>query len=612
MTITKRSGFVFVMALAFAGCAERALDLPEPAGAAPDFGGDLSANPFDMRAPDLRTHIFDMRSADMNSADMNSADMNSADMNSNTADLNIPDLRSPPDLRVNTDLACRPGSCGAAQVALCTLGERCCSNIDCATNACDAFSQLCISDPCQDHIRDGAETDVDCGGGICPRCAARAACRVDDDCALFGGCDSLAHTCVDSDCDDHHMDVVETDVDCGGGGCNLCALGQRCLSHFDCSSNNCLNHVCVQFPCADGVKNFGESDIDCGAVCQRCALGKSCNGAYDCASNACDPGTHTCVASHCGDLISDGDETDIDCGGNLCAACAVGKRCLVSRDCAAGACDGQSRTCVADHCHDHRLDGDESDIDCGGPSCATCALYHSCQDDGDCASQHCDPLSHLCVRASCVDGVLDGNESAVDCGGECAPCGLEIACRIDEDCASQACDGIGLTCVSDQCADHRQEVYESDVDCGSVMAYMSVCPPCTLGKHCAGDWSCASEACDASNQCQVPRCVDGVKDGDESDVDCGGGSFRGSSACPRCVLGQKCATQYDCASLACDGLSATCVSDHCTDHAIDGDETDVDCGGPTCTARCAESKFCHSDSDCVSGLHCSGSPPACY
>jgi hypothetical protein len=44
--------------------------------------------------------------------------------------------------------------------------------------------------------------------------------------------------------------------------------------------------------------------------------------------------------SHCTDAILDGDETDIDCGGSSCLKCASGKTCLVSTDCVSGTCNG--------------------------------------------------------------------------------------------------------------------------------------------------------------------------------------------------------------------------------------------------------------------------------
>jgi hypothetical protein len=40
--------------------------------------------------------------------------------------------------------------------------------------------------------------------------------------------------------------------------------------------------------------------------------------------------------------------------------------------------------------------------------------------------------------------------------------------------------------------------------------------------------------------------------------------------------------------------------DHCTDTALDGDETDTDCGGPTCTTRCANTQSCAVNTDCAS------------
>jgi hypothetical protein len=41
---------------------------------------------------------------------------------------------------------------------------------------------------CMDAIKDGAETDVDCGGPACPTCATGKLCAVDADCT--------SNTCV--------------------------------------------------------------------------------------------------------------------------------------------------------------------------------------------------------------------------------------------------------------------------------------------------------------------------------------------------------------------------------------------------------------------------------
>ena len=43
------------------------------------------------------------------------------------------------------------------------------------------------------------------------------------------------------------------------------------------------------------------------------------------------------------------------------------------------------------------------------------------------------------MSASCTDGVMNGDESAIDCGGSCVACALNVACRSAIDCASGLC-----------------------------------------------------------------------------------------------------------------------------------------------------------------------------
>jgi hypothetical protein len=61
----------------------------------------------------------------------------------------------------------------------------------------------------------------------------------------------------------------------------------------------------------------------------------------------------------------------------------------------------------------------------------------------------------------------------------------------------------------------------------------------------------------------VQSCTNGVKDGEETDVDCGG------IACPACANGKACSLRRDCASLVC--LSQTCTGDiGCADGTREG------------------------------------------
>ncbi len=89
------------------------------------------------------------------------------------------------------------------------------------------------------------------------------------------------------------------------------------------------------------------------------------------------PSTGACAWPHCSDFVRDTSETDVDCGGGTCAACGLGRGCHVGSDCASGWCNPVANSCVADHCHDVRQDSDEDGIDCGG-SCARACPVHTC------------------------------------------------------------------------------------------------------------------------------------------------------------------------------------------------------------------------------------------
>ncbi|WP_437836422.1 hypothetical protein [Sorangium sp. So ce1153] len=78
--------------------------------------------------------------------------------------------------------------------------------------------------------------------------------------------------------------------------------------------------------------------------------------------------------------------------------------------------------------------------------------------------------------------------------------------------------------------------------------------------------------------CKAPTCDDGVKNGDETGVDCSGG-------CPRrCPDGRGCKSGKDCASGVC--WAGACEPPTCKDGVDNGDELGVDCGGKGCDAAC--------------------------
>src|SRR5262245_26199617 len=70
-------------------------------------------------------------------------------------------------------------------------------------------------------------------------------------------------------------------------------------------------------------------------------------------------------------------------------------------------------------CTNRKLDGDETDVDCGG-SCPVCPPGNICKVDGDCQSKTC--VGGFCDQLHCADNMKNGSESDIDCGGGCLPC----------------------------------------------------------------------------------------------------------------------------------------------------------------------------------------------
>jgi len=177
---------------------------------------------------------------------------------------------------------------------------------------------------------DHSDNGVQCGGGVCPQCVDGKICSDDSDCTSdqcyldtyfnngYQYWDDDGHC---ADCDNDVKDGGETDVDCGGlpssANCTKCAIHKDCKTYMDCVDFPVgIAHVecdtvteldaamraaadpaiglgdpgwCAS--CVDGVKNIDEVDVDCGGiVCPKCANGKICGDNNDCVSSQCHGG----------------------------------------------------------------------------------------------------------------------------------------------------------------------------------------------------------------------------------------------------------------------------------------------------------------------------------
>lgn len=82
------------------------------------------------------------------------------------------------------------------------------------------------------------------------------------------------------------------------------------------------------------------------------------------------------------------------------------------------------------NCSNGIVDGDETGIDCGGSSCSPCpsqypvSCYNGVKDNGE-EGIDCGGPCLSCPTGSCTNGIKDGDETGIDCGGivsNCKPC----------------------------------------------------------------------------------------------------------------------------------------------------------------------------------------------
>ncbi|HLD88707.1 MAG TPA: hypothetical protein VI894_00725, partial [Candidatus Nanoarchaeia archaeon] len=207
----------------------------------------------------------------------------------------------------------------------------------------------------------------------------------------------------------------------------------------------------------------------------------------------------------------------------------------------------------------------------------------------------------LCPTApTCRDGKKNGNETDVDCGDQCQKCAEQKTCRANSDCSTNKC--IDNKCATELCSNNFIDEGEADVDCGGT------CGKCTENKVCQKNSDCASNYCE-NNRCRTPSCADNKKNGRETDVDCGGGICPECDNNLACEQNSDCKS-LSCLPVALESEESESreakkiCSYSCSDGIRNNDETGIDCGG-SCVNEgklCPEDQNCNQDSDCASGF----------
>ena len=185
--------------------------------------------------------------------------------------------------------------------------------------------------------------------------------------------------------------------------------------------------------CDDLELNGDETSTDCGGSCPKCELNKDCLVDDDCFSGFCNS-SKKCAKPSCDDGIKNGNETDVDCGGS-CSKCENDDECKKDSDCKSGKCDSNLKICIGvDTCFNKKLDGDETDTDCGGDKCPKCDDGRECKKDLDCKSKNCD--SGYCSaleKDSDGDGIPDKDDN-------CPYTSNKLQEDLDHDGKGDACD----------------------------------------------------------------------------------------------------------------------------------------------------------------------------
>ncbi len=178
-----------------------------------------------------------------------------------------------------------------------------------------------------------------------------------------------------------------------------------------------------------------------------------------------------------------------------------------------------------------------------------------------------------------------------NCGRDTKPCPTGAACKTAQDCIKgDVCTNGVCNVPPASCSDGSKDGDETDLDCGGS------CTPCVDGKTCTVPADCVDAVC--TGTCQGPSCTDKLVNGAETGVDCGG------PTCPKCALAGGCKTGADCDSGVC-GKDNLCAGPTSMDGVKNGTESDIDCGGtaPTNAPLCDKGKKCGGDGDCFWG-HC--------
>lgn len=165
----------------------------------------------------------------------------------------------------------------------CVVGNQCCS-LSC-------MAGLCQLPTCSDGIKNGGETGVDCGGGTCPACPLGQGCASNTDCQATTICSG--GTCVcgagQADCNGMPIDGCETNITSNPNNCGGCGM----VCSLPNATNSCVASQCAVASCNTGFKNCNGLNAD------GCEINSTNNNNNCGLCGLTCPGVQTCINSVC-------------------------------------------------------------------------------------------------------------------------------------------------------------------------------------------------------------------------------------------------------------------------------------------------------------------------
>ena len=328
--------------------------------------------------------------------------------------------------------ACKSGVCGQQPKAAGTAVESQTAG-DCKRCQCDGAGSVvdvnddtdlpvdandCTNDVCTSGVASNPKkaTGTACGAGGALKCDTTGTCvgcLLPSDCA---GQDTecSTRTCVAGVCGRQNAPLGAVLEKQTAGDCKkaVCDGNGNINSQNDDSDSASDNNACTNDVCVDGALTHPNlaNGTSCGAnktcvdgACNGCSVDSDCPAGNECKSPKCTAGLCGFTFTPAGDLATQ-----------------------QPGDCRRARCDGAGNLeSLIDNTDVPADDGTQCTVEgctAGAPTRSNATAGTPCNDNG---GTLCNGRG-LCVEASCIDGVQNGAETGIDCGGSCAPCAPDV------------------------------------------------------------------------------------------------------------------------------------------------------------------------------------------